>query len=122
VDAPCHTGLLLLPRKKIRVLSLFDGISTGIVALKQLGIEVDYYYASEVDDCAIKCSKCNHPEIIQVGDVKNITEQVSLADDRYSQFACSIIVLGSLCVDKAHLLTESLGNRYYTTRRVEGRR
>jgi len=60
-------------RKRIRVLSLFDGISTGLVALKSLGLDVSTYYASEVDECAIKCSKRNHPEVVQVGDVRNIT-------------------------------------------------
>jgi len=62
-------------RKRIRVLSLFDGISTGLVALKSLGLDVATYYASEVDECAVKCSKRNHPEIVQVGDVRNITEE-----------------------------------------------
>ena len=60
------------------MLSLFDGISTGLVALKSLGLDVATYYASEVDECAVKCSKRNHPEIVQVGDVRNITEEVRL--------------------------------------------
>ena len=46
------------------------------MALKSLGLDVATYYASEVDDCAVKCSKRNHPEIVQVGDVRNITEEV----------------------------------------------
>ena len=55
---------------------MFDGISTGLVALKSLGLDVSTYYASEVDECAIKCSKRNHPEVVQVGDVRNITIEV----------------------------------------------
>ena len=47
-----------------------------MVALKSLGLDVATYYASEVDECAVKCSKRNHPEIVQVGDVRNITEEV----------------------------------------------
>ena len=57
-------------------MSLFDGISTGLVALKSLGLEVATYYASEVDEDAMKCSKRNHPEIVKIGDVRNITEAV----------------------------------------------
>lgn len=57
---------------KIRVLSLFDGISCGQVALKQLGIEIDKYYSSEIDKWAIKITQKNHPETIQIGDINNI--------------------------------------------------
>lgn len=54
------------------VLSLFDGISCGAQALKEAGISFDKYYASEVNKHAIKISTYNHPEIIQVGDVRNL--------------------------------------------------
>lgn len=56
---------------KIKVLSLFDGISGAAQALKELGIDCDYY-ASEIDKWAIEISKKNHPDIIQLGDVKDI--------------------------------------------------
>jgi DNA (cytosine-5)-methyltransferase 3A len=51
------------------VLSLFDGMSCGLVALKRAGIPVTKYYASEIDKYAIQVSTKNHPEIIQLGDV-----------------------------------------------------
>jgi DNA-cytosine methyltransferase len=54
----------------MRVLSLFDGISTGLYCLKQLEIEVEKYYSSEVDKYAMAISNKNHPEIEQLGDVK----------------------------------------------------
>jgi len=54
---------------KIKVLSLFDGISGAKQALNELGIESEYY-ASEVDKYAIQISKANHPGIVQMGDVK----------------------------------------------------
>lgn len=60
----------------MRVLSLFDGISCGMVALKRAGINVDVYYSSEIDPNAIKISKKNYPEIIQLGDVTQITNEV----------------------------------------------
>ena len=53
----------------IKVLSLFDGISCGMVAIERAGFKVDEYIAYEIDEDAIKVSKSNYPEIIQKGDV-----------------------------------------------------
>jgi len=53
----------------MNVLSLFDGISCGMVALDRAGIKVDNYYASEIDKYAIQVSKNNYPSIIRLGDV-----------------------------------------------------
>ena len=53
----------------MNVLSLFDGISTGYQALKDIGVKVDKYYASEIDKYAIAVAKYNHKDIIHVGDV-----------------------------------------------------
>lgn len=53
----------------MNVLSLFDGMSCGRIALDRLGIEVDNYYASEIDKYAMKVSEANYPDIIQIGDV-----------------------------------------------------
>jgi DNA-cytosine methyltransferase len=58
--------------KGINVLSLFDGIATGLYALKKAGIPVNKYFASEIDKYAIAIAKYNHPEIIHLGDVRNI--------------------------------------------------
>lgn len=57
--------------KKIKVLSLFDGISGARQALKNLNIDCDYY-ASEIDKFAIQVSKNNHPDIVHLGDLTNI--------------------------------------------------
>ena len=56
----------------MKVLSLFDGMSCGQIALDQLGIPVERYYASEIDKYAIKVTQANYPNTIQVGDVCNI--------------------------------------------------
>lgn len=56
----------------MNVLSLFDGISCGRIALERVGIDVDNYYASEINPTSIAISKKNYPDIIQIGDVKNI--------------------------------------------------
>ena len=53
----------------IKVLSLFDGISCGMVALERAGIKVDRYVAYEIDKNAIKISQHNYPSVEQMGDV-----------------------------------------------------
>lgn len=53
----------------MKVLSLFDGISCGMVALRRLGIDVEKYVAYEIDENAIYISKHNYPEIEHKGDV-----------------------------------------------------
>ena len=55
----------------MKVLSLFDGISCGMVALERAGIHVDRYKAYEIDENAIKISKFNYPQIERGGDVFN---------------------------------------------------
>jgi site-specific DNA-cytosine methylase len=58
--------------KGITVLSLFDGLSCGQIALERAGIKVDKYYASEIDSYAIKVAQHNYPNTIQLGDVTKI--------------------------------------------------
>ncbi len=58
--------------KEMNVLSLFDGISCGQVALERAGIKVDSYFASEIDKYAIQVTMKNYPNTIQLGDVRNI--------------------------------------------------
>lgn len=53
------------------ILSLFDGISAGMLALKRSGIKVSKYYASEIDKYAEIVSENNFPEIIRLGDINN---------------------------------------------------
>jgi site-specific DNA-cytosine methylase len=54
------------------VLSLFDGISCGQQALHRLDVEVDAYYASEVDTHAITLTQHNWPNTVQLGDVQRV--------------------------------------------------
>ena len=56
----------------MNVLSLFDGMSCGQIALERAGIKYDKYFASEVDKYAIKITQKNYPDTIQVGDVRDI--------------------------------------------------
>ena len=54
------------------VLSLFDGISCGQIALNRAGISYGKYYASEIDKHAIKVTQHNYPDTIQLGSVTDI--------------------------------------------------
>lgn len=74
----------------MKVLSLFDGISCGRVALERAGIQVEEYYASEIDKYAMQVSAKNWPEIIQLGDCTKID---------FSQYAGKIdlVIGGSPC-------------------------
>lgn len=78
--------------KPLRVLSLFDGISCGQVALERANIPVEVYYASEIDKYAIQITQKNYPNTIQLGDVTKID---------FTQFIGKIdlIMGGSPCQD-----------------------
>ena len=56
----------------MKVLSLFDGISCGRLALERAGIPVEKYYASEIDKYAIQIAQKNYPDTIQIGDVTKL--------------------------------------------------
>lgn len=56
----------------MKVLSLFDGMSCGQQALERAGIDVDTYYASEIDKYAIQVTMANYPNTIQLGSVVDI--------------------------------------------------
>jgi len=75
----------------MNVISLFDGISCGQVALKQLGFKVDNYYASEIEKSSIEITKKNHPNTIHIGDVNN----VNFSD--YIDKEIDLIIAGSPC-------------------------
>lgn len=57
----------------INVLSLFDGMSCGQIALERAGIKVDNYFASEIKPHAIRVTQHNYPNTIQLGDVTKLT-------------------------------------------------
>jgi DNA-cytosine methyltransferase len=61
-------------KKGINVLSLFDGLSCGSIALERAGIRVNKYFASEIDKWAIQIANKNYPNIIQLGDVTKFDE------------------------------------------------
>lgn len=73
----------------MKVLSLFDGISCGRVALERAGIEVEKYYASEINPYSIQVAKKNYPSTIEIGDVRDI-EAVWYKE-------CELLIGGSPC-------------------------
>ncbi|XP_048511546.1 DNA (cytosine-5)-methyltransferase 3A-like [Athalia rosae] len=82
-------------RRRIRVLSLFDGMSTGLVVLEKLGIEVEDYYASEIDEDAETVSLVRFgSKIHRLGDVRNITK-----DDIKAIAPIDLLIGGSPCND-----------------------
>ena len=76
----------------MKVLSLFDGISCGRVALERAGILVETYYASEIDKYAMSVAQAMYPDTIQIGDVCKIdfTQYIGKVD---------VIIGGSPCQD-----------------------
>ncbi|XP_078031334.1 DNA (cytosine-5)-methyltransferase 3A isoform X4 [Epinephelus lanceolatus] len=71
-----YPPVMVEKRKPIRVLSLFDGIATGLLVLKELGIQVDRYVASEVCEDSITVGIVRHQgRIMYVGDVRNVTRK-----------------------------------------------
>lgn len=88
----------------MRVLSLFDGISCGMVALERAGIKVDKYDAYEIDQNAIKVSKYNYPMINQKGDVFAA---------QYTEGDYDILIGGSPCTHWS--IAKAGGNRETTS-------
>ena len=73
----------------MKILSLFDWMSCGRIALERAGIKVDTYYASEIDKYAIQVSQKNYPDIVRLGDVNN-WKQWEIGD-------IDIVIWGSPC-------------------------
>jgi site-specific DNA-cytosine methylase len=76
----------------MKVMSLFDGMSCGQIALKKLGAKVDTYYASEIDKYAMKVAKENFPNIVHLGDVTTVKRE-----DFSPIFELDLLIGGSPC-------------------------
>jgi DNA (cytosine-5)-methyltransferase 3A len=59
----------------MNVLSLFDGMSCGQIALDRLGVEVDNYFASEIEKDSIKVTQSNYPNTKQIGSVTEVDSE-----------------------------------------------
>ena len=80
-------------RRGLKVVSMFDGISCGRVALERAGFTVSSYDAFEIDKYAMAISQYNYPDIVQHGDVM---------DADYSKFmGYDMVIGGSPCTFNA---------------------
>jgi site-specific DNA-cytosine methylase len=85
----------------LNVLSLFDGISIGQLALKKAGIQVDNYYASEIKPIAIQVTQFNFPNTVQLGDVTKLdTDKLHNID---------MLIGGSPCQDLSIAMKDRKG-------------
>jgi site-specific DNA-cytosine methylase len=83
------------------VLSLFDGISCGRIALERAKIPVDRYFASEIKKCAIKLTKFHYPDTVHLGDVTKIRYENGVLFTEMGEFETHIdmVIGGSPCQD-----------------------
>lgn len=82
------------------VLSLFDGMSCGQIALNQLGFKVEKYFASEIKPHAIKCTQHNFPNTIQIGNVCKISYKDGILTTENGSFEVGkidLLIGGSPC-------------------------
>lgn len=86
-------------REIMIVLSLFDGLSAGRLALERAGIKVENYYASEIDKYAVTVSKKNWPDIIQIGDVTQVSYKDGVLHTQFGSYQTEIdmVIGGSPC-------------------------
>ena len=89
--------------KKIKVLSLFDGMSGGQQALKELGLELEGYYASEIEKSSIAVTQKNHPKTIQLGSV----DELDFSELKKKQF--DIVIGGFPCRNLSRVVIGRVG-------------
>ncbi|MBU3186631.1 DNA cytosine methyltransferase [Clostridium estertheticum] len=95
----------------INVLSLFDGMSGGQLALERAGIAVDKYYASEIKPHSMQTTQKNYPDTIQLGDV------TLLKDNRLKELkSIDLLIGGSPCTN----LTITVCNNYDHNQGLKG--
>jgi len=75
----------------MNVLSLFDGMSCGQIALNRLGIKYDKYFACEIDKYAMMVTQHNFPDTIQLGDVQFVTKET------FGNYRIDLVMGGSPC-------------------------
>ncbi len=86
----------------MNILSLFDGMACGMLAMKWAGVQVDNYYAYEIDKYAVQTAQHNFPEIQELGDVFK---------EDYTKYEGNIdfLIGGSPCFTAGHLVLTNKG-------------
>lgn len=90
----------------IKVLSLFDGMSCGQIAFNRLGVEVDEYYASEIEKAPITVAKANFPNTIHIGDVTKVSYKNGILyteNGTYNVGKIDYVIGGSPCQSISNL-------------------
>ena len=90
-------------KKGLKVVSLFDGISCGRIALERAGFLVAEYFACEIKPEAIKVTMFNYPDTVQLGDVRDVNFAAVIGG------GCDLLIGGSPCQDLSHAHSERLG-------------
>lgn len=86
----------------MKVLSLFDGIGCGLLALNKCGINVDLYFASEIEPKAMEVAQKNNPIIIEIGDISKISYKNGILftpEKSYNVGHIDLICGGSPCTN-----------------------
>lgn len=94
------------------VLSLFDGMSCGQIALERIGAKVDRYFASEIKKHAIKVTKENYPGTIHIGDVTKVSYKDGVLyteEGNYIVGKIDLLIGGSPCQDFSILKANGKG-------------
>lgn len=110
--------------KDLVVLSLFDGMGGGRIALDKLGITPKKYFASEIKKHAIKCATTNYPDIIEIGDVTKVKyEDNKLYNDKGEvvyEGHIDLLIGGSPCQDFSIANLQNKKNDNYLTYGLKG--
>lgn len=84
----------------MNVLSLFDGMSCGQIALKRIGVNIDNYFASEIKPVAIKLTNHHFPNTIHIGDVAKVSYSDGILKTEKGDFKIGnvdLLIGGSPC-------------------------
>lgn len=94
----------------MNILSLCDGMSCGQIALVELGIKIDNYYASEIKNIAIEATQHNFPNTIQIGDVNNVTYSNGVLKTEKGDFNISfdLVIFGSPCQSFSSMMKKEM--------------
>ena len=105
----------------MNVLSLFDGMSCGQIALNRAGIKYDNYFASEIDKNAIKVTKTNYPNTIHIGDVTKVSYKDGILETETGCYKVGIdlVIGGSPC--QSFSIASTNGKKDYKPPGLEGK-
>ena len=105
----------------MKVLSLFDGMSCGRIALERLNLTIDGYFASEIDKNAIRVSKANWDDITHIGDVTKVSYSngtIHTENGEYFVGKIDLLIGGSPCQDFSS--AKAFGTHGQTPEGLEG--